>query len=271
MFVMSSEKIRIETLVKMKEQGSKIVAITAYDFPTARIVDQAGVDIALVGDSLGTVLQGHDSTIPVTMEQMIYHTSMVSRAVKRPLIVADMPFLSYKVSKEQAVVNAGRFLSEGGAEAVKLEGSEEVSPMIDAIVSAGIPVMGHIGLTPQAVHAHSGYRVQGRGMEAAQRLKYEARRLEELGCFAIVLELITVEVSTEIRQSLSIPTIGIGSGIGCDGQVLVLHDAIGFSDKQPPSFVKEYANVFEVARDAVAQYVTDVRNVDYPGEEHSHK
>jgi 3-methyl-2-oxobutanoate hydroxymethyltransferase len=267
---MSAEKIRIGTLRQMKEEGRKIVAMTAYDYPTARLVDQAGVDIVLVGDSLGTVLQGHDSTIPVTMDQMIYHTSMVSRAIERPLIVADMPFLSYKISKEQALTNAGRFLSEGGAEAVKVEGCEEVSPMIDAMVGAGIPVMGHIGLTPQAVHALGGYRVQGRGVEAVQRLKYEARRLEELGCFAIVLELIAAEVSTEIRQALSIPTIGIGSGIGCDGQVLVLHDAIGFSDKKPPSFVKEYAKVFEIARDAVAQYAADVRTVEYPGEEHIH-
>ena len=268
---MAGKKMRVQHLLQMKKEGRKIVAVTAYDYPTARVVEKAGVDLVLVGDSVGNTVMGYDSTIPVQMEDMIYHCAAVTRGIERPLVVGDMPFMSYKVSIEQALENAGRFIQDGGAAAVKVEGGEEIAPAIEALILAGIPVLGHLGLTPQSVHALSGYRIQGRDEAAAGLLEKDAKLLQELGCFGIVLELMAAEVADHVSKQLQIPTIGIGAGAGCDGQILILHDVIGFGEKPAPfKFVKEYARVFDVAREAVEQYADEVRSGKYPGEEHSH-
>jgi 3-methyl-2-oxobutanoate hydroxymethyltransferase len=254
----------------MKAGGEKIVVLTAYDVLFARILDEAGVDIILVGDSLANVVLGYDTTLPVTLDDMIRHAAAVRRGAPAAFIVVDMPFLSSQVSAEEALVNAGRLLKETGVQAVKLEGGgERTCGVVDRLVSSGIPVMGHLGLTPQSVHALGGYRVQGREAHEAERLRREARALEEAGAFSIVLELLPAELGTEISRSLTIPTIGIGAGPGCDGQVLVLPDALGLNQGFRPRFLKRYAELYDVAREGVERYVRDVREGTYPDAAHS--
>ena len=258
-------RLTVRDIVKMK--GSrKIVMITAYDYPTAKLVDKAGVDMVLVGDSLGMVVYGFPSTHHVTMDMMVLHTSAVSKAVKRAMVVADMPFLSYEHSRREAVLNAGR-LVRAGADAVKLEGGVEVADKVEAIVKAGIPVVGHIGLTPQRYLVLGGYRRRGRTVEDAKHIIEDAKALEEAGAFAIVIEFTAEEVAAEITQQLSIPTICIGSGRYCDGQVLVLHDVIGLSETPPP-FAKKYADASKLVLEAVKNYVEEVRKGIFPSEEH---
>lgn len=254
----------------MKARGEKIVALTAYDFLFGRLVDQAGVDLILVGDSLGQVVLGYDSTLPVTLDDMIHHAAAVRRGVDHALLVVDMPFLSFQVSVEETVRNAGRVLKETGAEAVKLEeGDEEAARHVRALVRAGIPVLGHIGLTPQSVHALGGYRVQGRETADAERLLEEARRLTDAGCFAIVLELVPAALAGEISRAVAVPTIGIGAGPDTDGQVLVLPDMLGLNDTFQPRFLRRFASLAEETRRGVADYAAAVRDGEYPGQEHS--
>jgi 3-methyl-2-oxobutanoate hydroxymethyltransferase len=257
-------------LVEMKRKGEPIAALTAYDYPTARLADEAGADVILVGDSLGTVVLGYENTLPVTVEDVLHHTKAVVRARPQALVVADMPFLSYQVSLAQAVGNAGRFIQEGGADAVKLEGGERVVAAVRRLVEIGIPVMGHLGLTPQSVLAYGGYKVQARGEADQERLMREARLLEEAGCFALVLEGIPARLGTSVSRALAIPTIGIGAGPLCDGQVLVSHDLLGFFLGRTPKFVRRYADVAEVVRDAFSRYVEDVKRRRFPSEEESY-
>ena len=256
-------KVTVRTLRDMKERGEKIVSTTAYDFPSAVVADQAGVDLLLVGDSVGMVVLGYESTIPVTMAEMSHHTRAVARANPRALLAVDLPFNSYQASPADAVRNSGRLLKRG-AEAVKLEGGRRMLPQIDAILAADIPVLGHLGLTPQSVHQMGGYRVQGRGREAADALLEDAVALERAGCFAIVLEGIPTELGGEVSRALRIPTIGIGAGPECDGQVLVLHDLVGFTFGKPAKFVRRYADVAGVMRDALQAFGNDVREGRYP-------
>ena len=256
------------TFRERKRQGEKIAMLTAYDYPTARLLDNAGVDSILVGDSLGMVVMGHQDTLSVTMDDMVHHTRMVTRGAQHAFVIADMPFLSYQVTPEEALRNAGRLVSEAGAKAVKLEGSaEKFGGAIQYILNAGIPVMGHLGLTPRSVHQFGGYRVQGRTPEDRARILREARGLEAAGCFAIVLECIPPDLAEEITQSLAIPTIGIGAGPGCDGQVLVLHDMLGWGATR---FSKTFADVRGAISGAVEGYVREVRAGQFPGIEHSY-
>jgi 3-methyl-2-oxobutanoate hydroxymethyltransferase len=243
--------------------------ITAYDYPFAQIADEAGVDAIIVGDSLGIVVQGHDTTLPVSMDEMLYHTKMVSRAANRAMVIADMPYLSYQVSTEEAVRNAGKFLKEAGAHAVKLEGGREVAQTVEILTKAEIPVMAHIGLTPQAIFRMGGYKVQGRTEEAAKRLVEDAKLLESSGAFSIVLEGIPAALAQQITGILAIPTIGVGGGPHCDGQVLVIHDVLGMFDRFVPKFVKKYANLKSDAISAVRKYREEVENGIFPGSEHS--
>jgi 3-methyl-2-oxobutanoate hydroxymethyltransferase len=264
------KRVTTRALIEMKARGEKIVVLTAYDYTFARLVDESGADVVLVGDSVGQCVLGYDSTIPVTIEEMIHHGRAVRRGVSRALLVVDMPFLSFHVAPPETVRNAGRILKETGAEAVKLEGGDEEGAVhVRALVRAGIPVMGHLGLTPQSVHAIGGYRVQGRGEAAATRLKLEAIRLQEAGCFSVVLELIPAELGGEISRALEIPTIGIGAGPFCDGQVLVLYDMLGLNDAFRPKFLRRFAEVAQSTRTAVADYADAVRKGEYPGPEHS--
>ena len=256
---------------KMKTQGEKIAMLTAYDFSMASILDESDIDILLVGDSLGNVMLGYDSTLPVTMEDMLHHTKAVSRAVKNAMIVADMPFLSYQVSTETALTNAGRFLKEADAQAVKLEGGQEFSEIVHKMTYAGIPVMAHLGLTPQSVHQLGGYRVQGKKEDAAERIIQDAKILEEAGAFSVVLECVPEKLAAEITNALSIPTIGIGAGIHCDGQVLVVNDMLGLYDRMTPKFVKKYANLNVEIKKAVKNYIGEVKNGTFPDSEHSFK
>lgn len=266
---MATEKKMTTSLIrKKKEQGTPITMVTAYDFPSAKLVEEAGVDMILVGDSLGMAVLGYDSTIPVTMEEMIHHTKAVTRAVKRSFVVADLPFLSYHKSVEEAVSNAGRLMQEGLAKAVKMEGGSELAPIIIRCVQAGIPVVGHIGLTPQAVHQLGGYKVQGRDLAQAKKLLADAIALQEAGVFALVLECVPEEVARLITKELEIPVIGIGAGAACDGQVLVFHDLLGYASQITPSFVKRYADVGGTIRDAVTAYIRDVEARAFPGPEH---
>jgi len=266
-------KVTVPDIVKRKGGSNPIVALTAYDFPFGRIVDEAGVDVILVGDSLGMVVQGMETTLPVTMDEMVYHCRMVARARRRALLVGDLPFLSYQVSTHEAVANAGRLIKEGGAEAVKLEGGLSVADTIDAIASVDIPVMGHIGLTPQSVHRMGGHKVQGRRRGEApgqrDRLIEDAQAVEEAGAFAVVLEGIPLDLAAEITKQLSIPTIGIGAGPRCDGQILVLHDVLGLCHQVAPRFAKRYADLWQVAGDAVRAYVHEVSAGTFPADEHS--
>jgi len=263
-------KLTAPRFVEMKRRGQPIVVVTAYDFPTARLADEAGVDILLVGDSLGTVVLGYDSTLPVTMEDVLHHTGAVTRARPSALVVADLPFMSYQVSVEQALMNAGRFIQEGGADAVKLEGGERVLPAITRLVEIGIPVMGHLGLTPQSVLALGGYKVQARGEADQERLIREAALLEKAGCFALVLEGIPARLGAQVTRALTIPTIGIGAGVGCDGQVLVSHDLLGFYLGRPAKFVRRYAHLADTVREAFGQFAADVRARRFPSDEESY-
>lgn len=263
-------KRRVHHFAMLKQRHQKIVMVTAYDYPTGLAAEQGGADAVLVGDSLGTVALGFPDTIPVTMDMMVHHVAAVRRAVRRAFVVGDMPFLSYKASVEQAVLNAGRLIQQGGAEAVKVEGGHEIADAVKKIVQAGIPVMGHIGLTPQSVHKLGGYRVQGRHEESAQQLLADALAVEEAGAFAIVLEAMDPEVALDLTSKLSIPTIGIGAGRGCDGQVLVMSDLAGMLPGQTAKFVKRYATVFETLESAVQDYAADVRQGRFPEEKHEY-
>jgi 3-methyl-2-oxobutanoate hydroxymethyltransferase len=263
-------KVSLTDLSRMKKKGEKIAMVTAYDAPSARLADAAGVDCLLVGDSAAMTVLGHESTIPVSMDEMLMLTRAVTRGARRPVIVADMPFGSFQVSAERALENAVRFVKEGGADAVKLEGAGSMLTRVAAIVGAGIAVMGHIGLTPQSATLLGGYKPQGRTAETAERLVEQARALEDAGCFAIVLEAIPEPVARQISQSLLIPTIGIGAGAACDGQVLVWHDLLGLSVGHVPQFVKQYAAVGDVILDALKMYVADVRSQTFPAGQHTY-
>ncbi|MEN6357234.1 MAG: 3-methyl-2-oxobutanoate hydroxymethyltransferase [Armatimonadota bacterium] len=261
---MEKKKVTAPVLAKMKAAGEKISVLTAYDYPMGKILDEADVDVALVGDSLGRVVLGYDSELKVTMEDMIRHSAAVSRGVRRALLVCDMPFLSYQISEEDAVRNAGRLVSEGNAEVVKLEGGEHMASTIRKIINAGIPVVGHLGLTPQSVHQIGGLRKVGKDAEGAQKIKKDALILQDAGVCAIVLEAIPDGLAKEVTESLSIPTIGIGSGPYCDGQVLVTHDLLGMFDKFKPSFVKQYADVWQVMLKAFTEYSSEVKGGIFP-------
>jgi 3-methyl-2-oxobutanoate hydroxymethyltransferase len=262
-------KVSVPEIRKMQERGEKITALTAYDYSFARILDQAGIDILLVGDSLGSVIQGKENTLPVTMDDMIYHTKAVARGCQRALLVADMPFLSFQVSAEEAKRNAGRFVQEAGAEAVKLEGGTRILQTVEALVQMGIPVMGHVGLTPQSIHQFGGYRVQGKEKAGREAILQDALGLEAAGAFAVVLEGIPMNLAGEITERLSIPTIGIGAGVNCDGQVLVVHDMLGLFDMYTPKFVKKYADMKTVMTEAVEKYIAEVREQKFPDKQHS--
>jgi 3-methyl-2-oxobutanoate hydroxymethyltransferase len=268
------QKITVPEMLRMKTARQKITALTAYDYSFAHILDECGVDVLLVGDSLGTVVQGMETTLPVTMDEIVYHVKLVARARPRALLVGDMPFLSYQTGVCEAIANAGRLLKEGGAEAVKLEGGVNVARVIRAIANMDIPVMGHIGLTPQSVHRMGGYKVQGKrqGRRPGQRerLLEDAQATEEAGAFALVLEGVPLDLAQEITDKLTIPTIGIGAGPYCDGQILVIHDLLGLTNGFTPKFVKRYADLRAVISQAVQGYVTDVRAEVFPAEEHSY-
>jgi 3-methyl-2-oxobutanoate hydroxymethyltransferase len=262
------EKITAPAIQGMKAAGQKIVMVTAYDYPTARAVEASGIEAILVGDSLGMVVLGYESTIPVTMEEIIHHTRAVMRGVDTVHVVADLPFMSYQVSDEQAMENAGRLMKEGGADAVKLEGGQTMATRIRAIVRAGIPVMAHIGLTPQASAALGGFKVQGRSLDAARNLIVDAVEVEQAGAYAVVLEAIPRQLARIITSRLSIPTIGIGAGADCDGQVLVNADLLGTYDRFTPRFAKPYASIRDVMRDAFSQFAAEVRDGEFPAQEH---
>lgn len=267
-------KINRKTILdikKIKMQGEKITMLTAYDFGMASILDECDIDILLVGDSLGNVVLGYDTTLPVTMEDMLHHTKAVARGSRKAMIVADMPFLSYQVSPEMAMANAGRFLKEADAQAVKLEGGRENASIVQKMTRAGIPVMAHLGLTPQSVHQLGGYKVQGKKEDAAERIMQDAVILEEAGAFSLVLECVPEKLAAEITGALSIPTIGIGAGVHCDGQVLVINDMLGMNDRMTPKFVKKYANLSHEIRNAVRHYIQDVKTSSFPDAEHSFK
>lgn len=251
-------------LLKRKQAAERISVVTCYDAAFGRLVEESPVDVVLVGDSLGNVILGHDSTIPVTLNDMIHHAAAVTRVVKRPLVVVDMPFLTCQVSVEETLRNCGRVIQESGAQAVKIEGGENILPQVRALVSAGIPVMGHLGLTPQSVHAMGGYKVQGKGSDARKRILDDAKALAEAGIFALVLEMVPAELAAEVTAATPVPTIGIGAGGGCDGQVLVLHDLLGFDDDFNPKFLKKYANLGAVVRDALAKYDKEVKSGSFP-------
>lgn len=264
-------KNTVLTFAKAKEEKTKISMLTAYDYSTAKLMNDAGINSILVGDSLGNVVLGYENTVSVTMEDMIHHTKAVSRGAKDALVVADMPFMSYQTSVYDAVVNAGRLLKEGGANAVKLEGGKEVCPQIKAIVDAGIPVCAHIGLTPQSVNALGGNRVQGKTELAAKKLLEDALAVQEAGAFAVVIEAVPEKLASLITSRLDIVTIGIGAGNGCDGQVLVYQDMLGMFSDFTPKFVKRYANIGEMMTSAFKQYDEDVKNSSFPSEEHTYK
>jgi 3-methyl-2-oxobutanoate hydroxymethyltransferase len=261
-----SGTVTVTSLQKMKAEGKKISELTAYDYPFAQMLDESGIDIILVGDSLGMVVQGESSTLPVTMDQMIYHTKIVARAAKRAMVIGDMPFMSYQASISEAISNAGRFLKETAASAVKLEGGASVSELIRAITNAGIPVQAHIGLTPQSVHQMGGYKVQ----RDEERLLADAKKVQDAGAFSVVLEGIPTAIATKITESLYIPTIGIGAGPNCDGQVLVLHDLLGLNERHVPKFVKQYVKLSDLAKTALREYVREVQEGKFPAKEHEY-
>lgn len=262
-------KMTVPEVRSMKEKGEKLVCLTAYDYCFARILDEAGIDLLLVGDSLGSVVQGHDSTLPVTVDDIIYHTRAVIRGRQRALVVSDMPFMTFQLGVDEAKRNAGRLVQEGGAESVKLEGGVTQAATIEALVKMGIPVMGHVGLTPQSVHQFGGYRIQGRGEADARAILDDAMAVEQSGAFAVVLEGIPLQLAREITQRVSIPTIGIGAGMHCDGQILVVHDMLGLFDDFMPKFVKQYANLKDTIGGAVRSYMEEVRTAAFPAEEHT--
>lgn len=266
--MLPSEKKTIPYIRKKKSEGG-ITALTAYDYPTTKILSDAGIDLILVGDSLGMVLQGRDNTLGVTMDQMVYHTSMVSRADPVPVIVADMPFGSYHSDIKSGINNAIRLIKEGGAEAIKLEGGRQRFDIIRAILNCDIPVLGHLGLTPQSVNSIGGFKVQGKIRQKAAEIIEDAIELEKLGVFAIVLESVPAELAEKITGMLKIPTIGIGAGPGCDGQILVIHDLVGFTNLYLPKFVKKYADVYSEMKNAVKNYITDIKDNKFPGPDES--
>jgi 3-methyl-2-oxobutanoate hydroxymethyltransferase len=255
---------------RMKQDGEKITMVTAYDYPSAKLAEEAGIDVILVGDSLGNVVLGYDSTLPVTLDDIVYHTRAAVRGAASTFIVADMPFLTYHGSLDHTLAGVARLMQEGHAKAVKLEGGAEIATTVEAITQAGVPVIGHIGLTPQSVHQLGGYRIQGKSSEQAKKLLEDAKALEKAGAFAIVLELVTEELAAWISRELSIPTIGIGSGAHCDGQVLVFHDLLEYgSTSAPRKFVKAYAHIGEAIRSGIAAYAKEVKSGQFPGPEHS--
>ncbi|KKM62976.1 hypothetical protein LCGC14_1516260 [marine sediment metagenome] len=268
---MSLKKITTKKIIEKKQKGEKIVTLTSYDYSFAKIVDDSCIDLILVGDSLSMVMLGYKNTLSVTMDEMIHHTKAVSRGVLNALVVGDMPFLSYKVNIKDAVINAGRFIQEGGAEAVKVEGGTEICPTIKAIINADIQVMGHIGLTPQAIYKFGGFLVQGKTMEAAKKLIIDAINLQNTGIFSIVLESIPWQISKLITSVVDIPTIGIGAGPYCDGQILVIHDMLGIFTDFKPKFLKYFGNIGESIRDALKEYKNEVESGEYPGLEYSYE
>ncbi len=263
-------KINVQTLLAMKGRGDKITMLTAYDYQTALLEDRCGVDVILVGDSLGMVVLGYENTIPVTLEEIVHHLKGVARARPRAFLVGDLPFMSYQASAQDAIRNAGRLIKEGGAEAVKLEGGRRMEAVLRAILNADIPVMGHIGLTPQSLHRMGGYRVQGKDAESAERLVEDAKFLDEVGCFSIVLEGIPFPLAQKITDAVTVPTIGIGAGPHCDGQVLVVNDILGMNDEFSPRFVKVYAEVGKQMMQAFDDYISDVKEGKFPDEDHSY-
>ena len=264
-------KNTVSTLLSQKQNGDKITMLTSYDYSTAKIIDEAGVNTILVGDSLGTVILGYEDTLPVTMEDMIHHTRAVSRGAKNALVVADMPFMSYQTSVCDAVKNAGRLIKEGGAQAVKLEGGAAVKEQIKAIVNASIPVVGHIGLTPQSINAFGGFKVQGKSEESAKKIIEDAKIIEEAGAFMLVMECVPERLAKIVTESVNIPTIGIGAGKYCDGQVLVYQDMLGMFTDFVPKFVKKYADVGEIMKNAFSEYIKEVKSGAFPAEEHTFK
>jgi 3-methyl-2-oxobutanoate hydroxymethyltransferase len=265
-----TDKVTIPQLSLWKREGRKIVSLTAYDYPFARLLDQAGIDLIIVGDTLGVVVQGLESTLPVTLDEMLYHTRMVSRAVRRALVVGDMPFLSYQPGLEETIRNAGRFLKEAGAAAVKIEGGAAVADRIEALSRLDIPVMAHLGLTPQSVHRMGGYKVQGREPAGAKRLLEDAKRVESAGAFALVLEGMPAGLAKKITRAVAIPTIGIGAGPHCDGQVLVLHDLLGLFERFRPKFVRRYADLTAASLEALRRYREDVQGGKFPDRDESY-
>ncbi|MCK4381584.1 MAG: 3-methyl-2-oxobutanoate hydroxymethyltransferase [Candidatus Lokiarchaeota archaeon] len=268
---MALQKVTVKDILEKKKKGEKIVTITSYDYSFAKIVDKTDIDLILVGDSLSMVMLGYKNTLSVTMDEMIHHTKAVSRGVSNALIVGDMPFLSYKINSTDAVKNAGRFIQEGGAEAVKVEGGTEICPTIKAMINADIQVMGHIGLTPQAIYEFGGFLVQGKKIEAAKKLILDAKNLEESGVFSIVLESIPWQIAKLITSSVDVPTIGIGAGVYCDGQILVIHDMLGIFTDIKPKFLKYFSNIGESIRRALNDYKDEVINGIYPDREHSYE
>ena len=266
-----TQKVTVPLLLEMKKKGERITALTAYDYPTAKIVDDAGVDVILVGDSLGMVVLGYDNTIPVTMEDMIHHTKAVSRGTRRALIVGDMPYFSYHVSENESIHNASRFLKEAGAHAVKIEGASRARlNLVKTLVEAEIPVMGHIGLTPQSILHIGKFKVRGKDVEEAKRIIKEAQNLERAGIFALILECVPLELAQIITDKLDVPTIGIGAGPQCDGQILVFHDLVGYLDAYMPKFVKKYANLYESLTQSIRTYSEEVRSGSFPDDKYSY-
>jgi len=261
------KKVTTNTLLKMKQAGEKIAMLTAYDFSFARILDGAGIDVILVGDSASNVMAGHETTLPITLEQMIYHAQSVIRGINRCLVVVDLPFGHYQSNPEVALASAIRIMKETGAHSIKVEGGEEILDSVKKIVSAGIPVMGHLGLTPQSIYKFGTYTVRAKEEAEANKLRQDARLLEEAGCFAIVLEKIPAVLATEVTNSLHIPTIGIGAGAGCNGQVLVMHDMLGINTEFKPRFLRRYLDIHEMATQAVQQYISDVKSADFPNQQ----
>ncbi len=260
------KRITVNTLLKMKTSGEKIAMLTAYDYSMARIVDEAGIDVILVGDSASNVMAGHETTLPITLDQMIYHAASVIRGVKRALVVVDLPFGSYQGNSRVALESAIRIMKESGAHAVKMEGGIEIKESIVRILSAGIPVMGHLGLVPQSIYKFGTYAVRAKEEDEANRLRTDAKLLEEVGCFGMVLEKIPAKLATEVSESVEIPTIGIGAGGGCDGQVLVLHDLLGLTKEFQPRFLRRYLELFDEVKGAISHYVADVKSKDFPNE-----
>lgn len=260
------KRITVKTLVDMKEQGEKIAMLTAYDFTMAKIVDAAGIDVILVGDSASNVMAGHETTLPITLDQMIYHASSVVRGIERALVVVDLPFGSYQSDSKEALRSAIRIMKESGAHSVKLEGGKEIKDSIKKILNAGIPVMGHLGLTPQSIYKFGTYTVRAREEAEAQKLREDALMLEKMGCFAIVLEKVPAALATEIAQSVSVPVIGIGAGGGVDGQVLVMHDMLGMTHEFSPRFLRRYLDLYNDMSNAFGQYVSDVKSQDFPND-----
>ena len=264
------KRVTTKSVVEMKANGEKISMLTAYDYTFAKLLDSAGIDVLLVGDSASNVMAGHETTLPITLDQMIYHASSVVRGVERALVVVDLPFGTYQSDPKKALRSATRIMKESGAHAIKLEGGKEEAESIRRIVNAGIPVMGHLGLTPQSIHQFGGFGLRAKEEAEAQKLKEDAKLLEQLGCFAIVLEKIPAALAEEVAKSVRIPIIGIGAGNGVDGQVLVMHDMLGMSNEFHPKFLRKYANLQEVINEAVTHYIADVKSVDFPNENESY-